>query len=298
MGQGKRRMVWVWLGLLSVAAGCSSVPKGPAAVFTIKNRAATQLELAHTAMDQGNYEQALDLLEEARRLAISTDDPALLIREGLSRGTILSALGRTEEADEVWNRALAEAEGAGEAELAAIVGIYTARSLLLTGRAAADTVKTQVRAALAVIRADTLSRALGWTVIGLAEKQQRRWSEAEGALKKALGIHEQAAYLEQAAYDWFLIASVRSMAGAYAGALEALEKAIALDRRGEHTYGLGMDWRAKGDVYQKMGKPGEAAAAYRRSAALFRSIFLEQEALQVEGRFSPGGVDGGSGPVP
>jgi tetratricopeptide (TPR) repeat protein len=272
---------------LALFGGCSSAPKRPVAVFTIKNKVTTQLELVHKAMDQGNYEQALDLLEEARRLSISTDDPELLIREGLARGNILYALGRTEEADAIWNRALAEAELAGAAELAGIVRIYKARSMLLADGATADTVKTQVRTELGAIGSDKLSLALGWTVIGLAEKEQRRWSEAEGALQKALAIHEKDNYLEQAAYDWFLIASVRSMAGQYAGALDALGKAIGFDRRAENTYGLGMDWRAQGDVYKKMGESDEAADAYRRSAAIFRSIFLEQEALQVESRLTP-----------
>ncbi|MHB9291997.1 hypothetical protein Holit_01085 [Hollandina sp. SP2] len=278
----------MWLGMFSLVlfGACSSAPKRPAGVFTIKNQVATQLELVHKETDRGNYEQALTLLEEARRLSISADDPELLIREGLSRGNILYALGRTEEADAVWNRALAEAELAGEAELAAMVRIYKARSILLADGTAAETIKAQVRTQLAVIGSDKLALALGWTVIGLAEKEQRRWSEAEGSLQKALAIHEKDNYLEQAAYDWFLIASVRSIAGQYAGALDALGKAIGFDRRAENSYGLGMDWRAQGDVYKKMGKPDEAGEAYRRSAAIFRSIFLEQEALQVEGRLT------------
>jgi tetratricopeptide (TPR) repeat protein len=253
----------------------------------VKNMVTTQLDLVHKAVDQGNYEQALSLLEEALRLAVSTDDPKLLIREGLSRGNILYALGRPEEADAVWNRALAEAEQAGEAELAAIVRIYKARSMLLTDGTTADTVKAQVHTELGAIGSDKLSLALGWTVIGLAEKEQRRWAEAEGALQKALAIHEKDNYLEQAAYDWFLIGSVRSIAGQYEMALDALGKAISFDRRAENAYGLGKDWQAHGDVCTKMGNLDEAAAAYRRSAAIFRSIFLEQEALQVEERLIP-----------
>ncbi|MDR2632587.1 MAG: hypothetical protein LBC51_03065 [Treponema sp.] len=277
------------LGLFGLAllGACSSAPKRPVAVFTLKNQAGTQLELVHKAMDQGNYGQALSLLEEARRLAVSSDDPELLIREGLARGNVLYALGRTEEADALWNAALAEAEQAGAAELAGVVRIHKARSMLLADGTSAEAVKTQVSRHLAAIGSDTLSLALGWTVIGLAEKEQGRWSEAEGALQKALAIHEKDNYLEQAAYDWFLIASVRSRAGQYAGALEALGKAIGFDRRAENSYGLGKDWQAQGDVYEKMGKSAEAAQAYRRAAAIFRAVFLEEEALQVERRLSP-----------
>ncbi|MDR1030984.1 MAG: hypothetical protein LBL76_08960 [Treponema sp.] len=283
-------MVRPWFGLvlsLLLLGGCSSAPKRPAATVTIKNMVTTQLDLVHNAMDQGNYEQALVLLEEARRLAVSTDDPELLIREGLARGTILYTLGRSEEADAVWNHALAEAELAGEAELAAIVRIYKARSMLLSDGTTADTVKAQVYTELGAIGSDKLSLALGWTVIGLAEKELRRWAEAEGAVQKALAIHEKDNYLEQAAYDWFLIGSIRSIAGQYERALDALGKAIRFDRRAENSYGLGKDWQAHGDVCKKMGNLDAAATAYRRAAAIFRSIFLEQEALQVEERLIP-----------
>ncbi|MDR1955660.1 MAG: tetratricopeptide repeat protein [Treponema sp.] len=246
--------------------------------------AETQLELVHKETDQGNYEQALKLLEEARRLVVSTDDPELLIREGIARGNICYSLGRIGEAETAWNSALAEAELAGEAELAAIVRLYQARGMLLTDGATADAVKTQVHAALSRIKTDRLSIALGWLLLGLAEKEQRRWAEAEAAMRNALAIHEKDNYLEQTAYDWFLIASVRSVAGQYAAALEALEKAIGFDRRAENSYGLGTDYRAQGDVYTKQGKPAEAEAAYRRSAAIFRAIFREPEAKTVEAR--------------
>ncbi|MDR2397650.1 MAG: tetratricopeptide repeat protein, partial [Spirochaetaceae bacterium] len=260
------------LGLWGLMLGCSSTPKRPAAVFTNKNQAAIQLELVQSEVDRGNYETALLLLEEARRLAVSVDDPSSLIREGLARGNVLSALGRDAEAEAVWDAALAEADLAGEAALAALVRLYKARRRILTDAAAPEEVLEQVHAEFGVLRDDGLSLALGWTVIGLAEKERRRWPEAEDALKKAIALHEKDNYLEQGAYDWYLIASVRSIAADYAGALQALDEAIALDRRAENTYGLGMDWRARGDVYKKMGKLAEAQRAYRRSAALFRSM--------------------------
>ncbi|MDR3171364.1 MAG: tetratricopeptide repeat protein [Treponema sp.] len=264
---------------------CSSAPKRPAAVVTLRNMAESQLELVNRAADQGNYEEALSLLEMARRLALSTDNPNLLIRTGLAQGNVLFSLGRQEEAAAAWNHALAEAEQAGERELAALTRIYMARSrLLTTGAMAAEEVRTLVQGDMAALKTDPLNSALGWTVIGLAEKELRRWTEAEQALKQALNIHEKGNYLEQAAYDWYLIASIRSVAKDYDAALEALEQALGFDRRGENSYGLGMDWRAKGDVYKKMGQEAAAKAAYRRAADIFRSIDLEKDAVETAAR--------------
>ncbi|MDR3342430.1 MAG: tetratricopeptide repeat protein [Treponema sp.] len=275
------------IGLLALflLAACSSAPKRPAEVRSIRNMAETQLEMVNREADRGNYEEALRLLGEARRLALQTDNPSLLIRTELAQGNVFFSLGRHEEAAEVWNSALSEAEQTGEKELVAITRIYMARRrLLLEGAPAAAAVKTAVTGEMAVLKSDQLNRALGWTIMGLAEKELRRWTEAEQALKQALSIHEQGNYLEQAAYDWYLIASIRSMAGHYDAALEALEQARAFDRRVENTHGLGMDWRALGDVYKKMGRKAEGDAAYRRAADIFRSIDLEKEALEVEAR--------------
>jgi tetratricopeptide (TPR) repeat protein len=265
---------------------CSSAPDRPAELFTVRNETETQLNLANREAERGNYEGALALLEEAQRLAASTDRPSLLIRVRLSQGNVLFSLGRIEEARALWNAALAEAERAGEGELAAASRIYMARGALILNEdgAAPEKVIAAVTEDLARLKSDKLNSALGWTVIGLAEKERRRWTEAEKALEKALVIHEQERYLELAAYDWYLIASVRSVSGRYDPALEALSQALALDRRAENSYGLGMDWLAMGDVYKKAARRDEALAAYRRSAEIFRAIDLEKEAAEAERR--------------
>jgi tetratricopeptide (TPR) repeat protein len=275
--------------VLAALAACSSAPKRPAELRTIRNMAETQLELANKAADRGNYEGALDLLREARRLAVSADNPHLLIRTELSRGNIRFYLGRVEEAREIWNAALSEAEQAGEGELAAVCRIYMARSRLLgsaVSPAEAEEVGTQVSREIAAIKSNPLYAALGWTVFGLAEMERRRWDVAEAAIQKALDIHAKDNYLELAAYDWYLIASVRSVAGQYAAAQEALAQALGFDRRAENSYGLGMDWLAIGDVHKKAGEIPEAETAYRRSAEIFRAVDLEKEAVAAGERIT------------
>jgi tetratricopeptide (TPR) repeat protein len=261
------------------------VPKRPAERFTVRNVAETQLDLANHEVDQGNFERALNILDEARRLAISVDDPSLLARELLARGNVLYYQGDEAGAALLWEDARAEAEYTGETELAAMARIYLARGRLLSG-ANAEEVRLAVSRELSVIKKDKLFIALGWTVIGLAEKENRRFIEAEAALKLSLDIHEKGNYLEAAANDWYLIASARSVAGSYDAALDALSTAIAFDRRAENPYGLGMDWRAVGDVYKKAGDASAAQNAFQRSLAIFRAIGLEQEALVVEERLA------------
>ncbi|GHT99547.1 hypothetical protein FACS1894142_7250 [Spirochaetia bacterium] len=280
---------------LFLLTGCSSAPKQAVELFTLRNNAESQLELANREADRGNYEGALELWTEARRLAVASDDPALLVRTDLSRGNIFFYQGLTTEAAEAWNAALTEAERAGNGELAAISRIYISRGKMLgrganAGASSTDMAEliTQVNRDMAAIKTDTLSVALGWTVIGLAEKESRHWAAAETAIKKALDIHVKGTALEQAAYDWYLIASVRSVAGDYQAALDALTEALGYDRRAENTQGLGMDWKAMGDVYTKMGNTTEAAAAHSRSAEILRSIGLKSAGLKSAGLKSAG----------
>jgi tetratricopeptide (TPR) repeat protein len=283
----------LWSGICAIlvlAAACSSAPNTPAGVDRQRRLAREQLIQAGRETDRGNYEQALTMVDEAYRLAVSTDDPLLLVRTRLSRGNIFTHLGRGEEAQAAYSAALSEAEGIGDRELAAICRIYITRSRLFgalsrgDAQAAARDVLDQIQQDIQAVRTDPPAIALGWIVAGLAEKELRQWSDAESSLKKALDIHAKEQYLELAAYDWYLIASVRSVAGQYDGALTALNEALEFDRRTENTYGLGMDWMALGDVYKKAGDGAASARAYRRAAEIFRSIGLEKEAAEAEGR--------------
>jgi tetratricopeptide (TPR) repeat protein len=250
--------------------GCSSAPKKPAEVFTLRNAATTQLELANREADRGNYPDALDLIGLARDLAYQTDDPPLIIRTGLALGNILFSLGREGEAAAAWDEAEAETARIGSGELSAICGIYRERAKFLASPAAnAAAVRDRVTSLIPRIKEDRLAQALGWIVAGLAEKELRRFNESEAAFKKSLAIHDSLSNLEQAAWDWYLIASSRSVAGFYNEALEALDQALSYDRRAENSYGLGKDWFARGEVLTKAGRPAEAEAAYRRSKAIF-----------------------------
>ncbi|MDR3247948.1 MAG: tetratricopeptide repeat protein [Treponema sp.] len=264
--------------LMGWFAACSTAPKKAAEIRVQRDGAEKQLELANQQAERGDFDGALALLEMARQLAVTADDPYLRVRTALSRGNVFFYQGKREEAVVEWVRALAEAEAAGDVELVASARIYSARGRLLSAIAegnstqAAASVKADVSREMGRIKKDRLSIALGWTVIGLAEKESRRFADGEAAVKKALDIHQKGNYLEQAAYDWYIIASIRSMAGNYPSAAAALEEAIALDRRAENSWGLAMDWRALGEVYRKAGRNGEADVAAARSEEILSAL--------------------------
>jgi tetratricopeptide (TPR) repeat protein len=272
--------------IVTLFVGCSSVPRGQPEIRIQRRAALDRLEAANREADRGNYAGALALADEARRFAVSADDSALIIRSGLSRGAILGSLGRAGDAEAAFDGALAEAERSRSAVLAAVCRIHIARRRLLDGSGDAAEIRDQAKQEITLLKTEQTDLALGWTLVGLAEKELGNWTEAEKGIKNALDLHVKGGYLEPAAYDWYLIASIRSLSGLYQGALDALEEALSYDRRGENTYGLGMDWRAMGDVYKKEGKDAAADIAYRRAADIFRSHNMAKEAAEAESRQS------------
>jgi tetratricopeptide (TPR) repeat protein len=249
----------------------------------MRKDAEVQLEQGTRQADRGDYETALVFISEANRLAVITDNSSLMIRSGLSLGNVLFALGSVEDAVEAWNKALEEAVVTGNKELAAVCRVYIARGKLLS-QGAAQSVRDQVNQELTQIKSDEMYIAFAWTVMGLAEKELGRHAAAEDAIKKALVIHEKNASLELAAYDWFMIASFRSLSGNTGGALKALESAIAYDRRTENSWGLANDWQALGDVQKKTGNRDAANAAYTRAAAIYHALGNTEAAEKTLGR--------------
>jgi len=273
---------------MSLIAACSTPPENPGDVFDIRRQAETHLALGSKDADQGSFETALLMLDEALRLAVAADDPGLRIRVGLSRGNVLFSLGHREEAETAWNDALGEAERAGSSELAAVSRVYIARGKLLSpasvdGASSAQTIRDEVTRNLPSIK-DRYYTAFAWTIIGLAESKLERYAQAEAAARRALEIHEKDRYFELAAYDWFMIASFRSLAGNYRGAIQALESAIAFDRRVENSWGLASDWRALGDVNRKAGDRDAAHTAYLRAAQIFRAMGNDEAAEETLSR--------------
>jgi tetratricopeptide (TPR) repeat protein len=283
-------LLFIIFFLFVIFSGCSSAPKKATEIFTDRNTAIKQLELANYTANRGRYEDALVILEGARKLALGTDDPPLRLSTSISRANYLFALGRNTEAFAEWKSAADEGDASGEPLLAAMARIYSIRAQVVLldtepGTTSAQELKDQLSREMAAVKSDANATAVGNVTLGLAEKQMGRWTEAEKAVNEALSFHEKGLFLEEAAYDWFLIASIRSLAGNYDTSLEALNMAIRFDRRAENGYGLASSWQARGDVLSKAGRSGESIAAWRRAAEIYRAIGLNNLAEKLEEKY-------------
>lgn len=278
---------------LILFTGCSSAPKRPPEVFVNRNASTGQLDLGNQAVSKGDYPTAHLFMKEAWRLAVSTDDPDSRIKVHLAEGNAYFNEGKRDKARESWTRAMKEAEDIHNATLISLGKIYLARGTLAEGSSLdlfsleerkkfAQEAKDTTLQEMGNVKSNQLYAAFAWKVIGLSEKEMGNWEAAEVAIKKAAEIHEKSQYLEDAAYDWYLIASIRSKAAQYTSAIAALNVAITFDRRAENTNGLGMNWMAIGSIEEKNGNTDKAIEAYLRSADIFKSGFLTQNATEAE----------------
>jgi len=270
--------------ILLLTVSCSTKPKNPGDVVTIRMRTEREMATGNREAGRGNFQDALAILQECRRKAVLVDDTSLVIRSGLSMGNVLFSLGRVDEAFAAWEQAVALAEKEGDKELLSVSRVFYARGKLISGRATAQAVLDEVNREANNIKTDNLYIAFSWQVRGLALRELRSYRDGENAVRRSLDIHEKERYLENASYDWYLIASIRSLSGNAAGALQALEASIALDRRVENSWGLAASWRAMGDVHRKAGNNSEAAEAYQRARAIFAAMGNERDAAEMDKR--------------
>jgi len=268
--------------LMPVIFSCSSQPKNQGDINNLRVQAETLLESGNRETGKGNYDNALVLINESKRLATLADDSSLIIRSSLSRANVVYSLGRADEAFTEWEQAVAEAQKLGNGELLSAARIYFARGELISGRTSAQSVLNVVDSEQPNIKSNQLYIGISWQVRGLALRSLGSYKEAEDAFMRSSEIHEKNLYFENASYDWYSIASSRSLSGDLNGAIQALEKSIEIDRRIENSWGIAASWRAMGDVYRKAGREQDALEAYNRSISIYRAMGNEYEVSQTE----------------
>jgi tetratricopeptide (TPR) repeat protein len=274
------------LAAMVIFASCSSSSKNKNAgdVYQLRIQSERLLESGNKEAYKGNLDNAFILLSESKRLAVLSDDLSLIARNSLSRGNVLFSLGRTDEAFADWEQAVSEAQKLGNSELISASRIFLARGKLLSGAADAQSVLNDVNREQPNIKSNRLYIAFSWQVKGFAQRALNSYRDAEDSIRRSLEIHEKDGYLENASYDWYTIASIRSLSGNTTGALQALETSIAIDRRIENSWGLAASWRAMGDVYRKAGREQDAQEAYQRSRSIFEALKSDYEAAEIEKR--------------
>ena len=158
------------------------------------------------------------------------------------------------------------------------------------------------------------ARFAGGELVRLADQDRALWDAAQlergrAELERALALHGRGAYLLQAAIaalqvepspDWAEIAALYAELGALTGSpVVALNRAVAVAESGSPEAALELvdalapalsDYRylhsSRAELLRRLGRPAEAAAAYRRALELTPSEverrFLQRQLSQLE----------------
>ena len=297
--------------LCTALGACSSAPKAPEGIYSLRNEAASLADLGAKALRQGIRKEALRFYEECYRMATSVDDAALRIAalDGLSKLLPEDAASGEQEAESVAQAALSKADprwgraptsayecrglaaeiaaDSGLPVLAALADLIQAEaSLRKGGEAVFRQAETSALSAVAVYAKKPAEKTRALRILAEARKGLNDMVGGLSALEAAAALDLKQKRFADYAADRYLAASIHSKAGNFTEARSALLQALEADRRVEHSAGMGADYRALGLVAEKEGNKEEAARFYEFSREIFAAANIPLEASDAEARRS------------
>jgi tetratricopeptide (TPR) repeat protein len=255
---------------------CSTQPKKPDGVSTVKNQAAQDAATGDSYARQGRYDLALQFFSLSLGGYTSIDDTEGVIRVYNGLGKTYISMGALEMAQDVLLKARELARGAKPGFL--FVTTLNLGELYLS-RGDAKTARSTFEEALAM-PADSRTppqTAILFHDLGTAAKNLEEPDKALEYYGKALEINLSGKMAEQAASDYYMIASVHSLAGRYDEALKNAALALALDKQIENSPAIAKDLYALGLIATKKGDTSAAFEYFQRAYLVFTTLGLKTE---------------------
>jgi tetratricopeptide (TPR) repeat protein len=249
--------------LFALAAGCSSAPKGTGESYAVRNKAAEYSKLADQALGRGEYDTAVKIYREALEADSSIDNVAGAagLHASLGRAYLAAGLG-----------AQAEREFASAIEYARISGARSAAALataglgeLLYSKGDREGALARFEEALGLASGDEAAAAVALHDAATAKAALGREAEAEADLAKAASINRKLKRPTELASNHYVLASIRSRAGDFPGAMTAILAALESDKKAENGPGIAQDLAAAASISLRAGKKQEAYDYWTRS---------------------------------
>jgi tetratricopeptide (TPR) repeat protein len=241
-------MLCVCLGILS----CSSAPKTPDGVQTVKTQADQSASSGEAYYRQGRYALALQFFTQAVSGYASVDDVEGIVRSYNSIGKCDVALGSLDEAEDIFLRAREQARKQGPSLLfdstVNLGELYLAKGNV---KAAHDTLTDALN--MPFPGRGPAQTALLYHDLGTAEKYLGNSTQALEDYQLSLKLNLSNKYFSEAASDYYMMASVYSRDGKYDEALRNASLALSDDKRVESSPGIAKDLYALGLISAKMG---------------------------------------------
>jgi tetratricopeptide (TPR) repeat protein len=282
MGRSASPALLLALALALALAACSSAPQKTDESTDVKNRAAAAALSGNTYYRQGRYELALQFFTQALNENLSVDNEAGVVQSYNSIGRVYLAVGMHDEAESSFVKAEAIALRLGGEPL--FVTSNNLGELALRrgdARGAVEIFEHVLGGSLKGVTQDQLG--LLYHNLGSAYKATGDLDRAMEWLRKALAVYLGQKLYEEAAADYYMIASVFSKRGDYASAAESALLALDYDKRTENALGVTKDLLALGLIASRAGDHATAYGWFERSrlaATALRSTSDIRSALE------------------
>lgn len=274
---------------LFIFISCSSAPERPMIITEKYDLASVQLEDGTRALACGDFVNADKHLTDAGTLALSIDNPDLLVKIFLSRiawQTTVNGKAGEESALQFLKEARLEAErSSGKEIFRAVCDIYEAHILVCCTDQADKAVALLLKNERAVEK-EPFYQGFLYHTLGDALALQKKYDEADRIYLKAAELHTKNRYLQETGNDWYAAASVRSLGGNKRLAFDAIEQALVYDRNAENTAAIASDYLAAARILVREPATEDdkkkAAAQARYAAAIYRAVNQEDPAKECD----------------
>ncbi len=258
--------------LILAASACSSAPPKTDTVTDVKNQANDAEVSGQHYYSQGRYDLALQFFRQALDQNASVDNMDGVIRSRIAIGQVYLATDQLPAAEDVLTGARAQAKARGSMALFIDSSISLGELHLR---------KNEPQKALGILQevldtpqAKMTPQQTGvlYHDMGAAWKGSGDLGKALDWLSRSLQNNLTSKLLESAAADYYMIASVHSKQGDFAGATSNAEQALALDKKIENSPGIAMDLYALGLINTRSGDTAAAYDYYQRAYTVFTTL--------------------------
>ena len=264
--------------LLFLNTACSSGPKSQMFITTVQDSCLDSIEAANACILNGNYEQAEELLEKARLLAVSIDNYDLLLSVSLTHVSLYLSYNppEIEKAKQYLNQAnelTGNTNRMQESEL--LCAMSEARILIAQNDIQKNfkMIVDKMDDAKKVFKNNPYNHAQCDSILGDVYRLSGKYKDADKIYKESAKLFTDNRYLSEIGITWYKIAQNHSQSGNRKEALEALETAIFYDRCAENSMALGADYYIRAVILLK-ASPSEkdkadAKKALKHSAEIY-----------------------------
>jgi tetratricopeptide (TPR) repeat protein len=285
-----QRRLRSWLALpvcsaLLAVAACSTAPKQTDEVIRVKTQAAQDSTTGDGYLRQGRHALALQFYTQSLSEYTSIDDEAGIIASYNAVGRTAMAMGSLVMAEDMFTRAR-ERSRTTSPSLLFVSTNNLGELFLVRGEAARALALFQEAIALPASARDPRQDGIARHNIGTAQKNLGNLAEALASYQASLEINLSKKFSEEAASDYYMIASVRSLQGDYGEADRNAQLALVLDKRIENSPGIGQDLFALGLIAKKRKDTAGSFDYFQRSYLVYTAVGMTGETKKVLGELA------------